>query len=169
VAATLFHELRTQDTRNDLPRGASSRARGQGSLPTTIVADALSIGVIVLVFIVGSVQAAGAQTLQVDVNIPYIVQFGFGSYEVRHPLGVRVKNLVPDVEVSFIHYYFFPSVKFSLPGRSPLEVSNQFEFGVSVGFAGPSKLWIFENSRIGVSYRFGDGLTDVRVNFGFPF
>jgi hypothetical protein len=31
------------------------------------------------------------------------------------------------------------------------------------------RLWIFENARIGVSYRFGDGLTGVRVNFGFPF
>jgi hypothetical protein len=98
---------------------------------------------------------------------------GYGSLqnglEVRHPLGVRIKDLVPDVGVSFIHYYFFPSAKFSLPGQRPLEVSNQFEFGVSVGFAAPSRLWIFENPRIGVSYRFGDGLTGVRVNFGFPF
>jgi hypothetical protein len=51
----------------------------------------------------------------------------------------------------------------------PLEVSNQFEFGISVGSATPFKLWILENPRIGVSYRFGDGLTGVRVNFGFPF
>jgi hypothetical protein len=89
--------------------------------------------------------------------------------EVRHPLGVRVKDLVPDVGVSFIHYYFFPSAKFSLPGESPLEVSNQFEFGMNVGSAEPAKLWIFNNPRIGVSYRFGDGLTGVRAQFGFPF
>lgn len=89
--------------------------------------------------------------------------------EVRHPLGLRVKGLVPDVGVSFIHYYFFPSAKFSLPGESPLEVSNQFEFGINVGSAKPAKLWIFNNPRIGVSYRFGDGLTGVRAQFGFPF
>jgi hypothetical protein len=89
--------------------------------------------------------------------------------EVRRSLGLRVKNLVSDVGASFIHYYFFPSAKFSFPGRRPLEVSNQFEFGISVGSATPAKLWIFENPRIGVSYRFGDGLTGVRVNFGFPF
>jgi hypothetical protein len=98
---------------------------------------------------------------------------GFGTLqnglEVRHPIGFRVKGLVPDVGVSFVHYYFFPSAKFSLPGRLPLEVSNQFEFGVSVGAAKPATLWIFENPRIGVSYGFGDGLTGVRVNFGFPF
>jgi hypothetical protein len=89
--------------------------------------------------------------------------------EVRHPLGVRVKDVVPDVGGAFMHYDFFPPAKFSLPGRSPLEVSNQFEFGVSVGSAKPAMLWIFENPRLGVSYRFGDGLTGVRAHFGFPF
>jgi hypothetical protein len=98
---------------------------------------------------------------------------GFGTLqnglEVRHPIGVRVKGLVPDVGASFVHHYFFPSAKFSLPGKLPLEVSNQFEFAISVGAAKPATLWIFENPRIGVSYRFGDGLTGFRVNFGFPF
>jgi hypothetical protein len=89
--------------------------------------------------------------------------------EVRHPLGLDVKGVVPDVGVSFIYYYFFPSAKFSLPGESPLEVSNQFEFGINIGSAKPAKLWIFNNPRIGVSYRFGDGLTGVRAQFGFPF
>jgi hypothetical protein len=98
---------------------------------------------------------------------------GFGTLqnglEVRHPMGFQVKGLVPDVGVSVVHYYFFPSAKFSLPGQRPLTVSNQVEFGFSVGSAKPATLWIFENPRIGVSYRFGDGLTGIRVNFGFPF
>jgi hypothetical protein len=89
--------------------------------------------------------------------------------EVRHPLGFTVTNFVPDVGVSFIYYYFFPSAKFSLPGESPLEVSNQFEFGINVGSATPAKLWFLNDPRIGVSYRFGDGLTGVRAQFGFPF
>jgi hypothetical protein len=98
---------------------------------------------------------------------------GYGTLqnglEVRHPLGFRVKGLVPDVGVSFVYHYFFPSAKFSLPGQLPLEVAHQFEFGVSVGAAKPATLWIFENPRIGVSYHFGDGLTGFRVTFGFPF
>lgn len=89
--------------------------------------------------------------------------------EVRHPLGFDVKGFLPDVGVSIIYYYFFPSAKFSLPGESPLEVSNQFEFGINVGSATPAKLWIFNNPRLGVSYRFGDGLSGVRAQFGFPF
>jgi hypothetical protein len=66
---------------------------------------------------------------------------GYGTLqnglEVRHPLGFRVKDLVPDVGVSFVHYYFFPSAQFSLPDQRPLDVSHQFEFGVSVGAAKP--------------------------------
>jgi hypothetical protein len=91
--------------------------------------------------------------------------------EVRHPLGFSVKDLEPDIGVSFIYYYFFPSAKFSLPGQSPLEVFNQFEFGIDVGSPKPITLWIFEieKPRLGVSYRFGDGLSGVRVQFGFPF
>jgi hypothetical protein len=98
---------------------------------------------------------------------------GYGTLqnglEVRHPIGLRVKGLVPDVGVSLVHYAFFPSAKFSLPGQPPLAVANQFEFGVSIGSAKPATLWLFENPRIGVSYRFGDGLTGIRVNVGFPF
>jgi hypothetical protein len=48
-------------------------------------------------------------------------------------------------------------------------VSNQFEFGINIGSATPARLWFFNNPRIGVSYRFGDGLTGVRAQFGFPF
>jgi len=98
---------------------------------------------------------------------------GYGTLqnglEVRHPISVRVKGFVPDVGVSFLHDSFFPSATFSLPGRGPLEVSQPFEFGVSVGSATPATLWIFESLRIGVSDRFGDSLTGVKVNVGFPF
>ena len=48
-------------------------------------------------------------------------------------------DLEPDVGVSFIYHYFFPSAKFSLPGGSPLEVSNQFEFGIDVGSPSQSR------------------------------
>lgn len=108
-----------------------------------------------------------------DVPIGQSRSVGYGTLqtglEVRHPIGLSVNGRAADVGVSFVYYHFFPSAKFSLPGQTPLEVSNQFEFGVSVGSDQPAKLWIFENPRIGVGYRFGDGLTGVRVNFGFAF
>jgi hypothetical protein len=89
--------------------------------------------------------------------------------EVRHQIGFRVGSFVPDVGIFVIHYFFFPSAKFSLPARNPFEVFNQVELGVSVGSAVPATLWILENPRIGASYRFGNGLSGIAVNFGFPF
>ena len=89
--------------------------------------------------------------------------------EIRHPLGLQVGDRPLDLAESFIHYFFFPAARFSIPGQQPLEVSNQYEFGATIGFAKPTTLWILENPRIGASYRFGDGLTGFRVNLGFPF
>jgi len=44
------------------------------------------LGLALLGFVTGSTRSAGAQAgdrpLPVQVNIPYVVQFGFGSYEV---------------------------------------------------------------------------------------
>jgi len=89
--------------------------------------------------------------------------------EVKHPLGVGVMGHQLDLAGSFIYYYFFPAAKFTIPGEHPMEVSHQYEFGATLGFATETRLWIFDNPRIGASYRFGDGLTGFRVNFGFPF
>lgn len=89
--------------------------------------------------------------------------------ELRHPVGFAVGGNPLDLAGSFIHYFFFPAARFSIPGQQPLEVSNQYEFGATIGFAKQTTLWIFDNPRIGASYRFGDRLTGFRVNLGFPF
>ena len=90
--------------------------------------------------------------------------------EVRRALpGVAVGGIIPDLGISFVYYHFFPAAKFSLPAQNPLEVSDQFEFGVSIGSAKPSRLLTIDNPRLGVSYRFGDGLKGVRLDMGFAF
>jgi hypothetical protein len=98
---------------------------------------------------------------------------GFGTFqaglEIRHPLGISLAGKQIDLAGSFIYYYFFPAAEFSMPGERPLKVSNQYEFGATLGMAKPSKVWIFENPQIGASYRFGDGMTGFRLNLGFPF
>ncbi len=98
---------------------------------------------------------------------------GFGTFqtglEVRHPLGISLAGKQFDLAGSFIYYYFFPAAEFTMPGQQRLKVSNQYEFGTTIGMVKPSKLWIFEDLRIGVSYRFGDAMTGFRLNMGFPF
>ncbi len=98
---------------------------------------------------------------------------GFGTFqnglEARHPVGFTVRGIEPDIGASFVYYHFFPAAEFTQGDRPSLKVSDQFEFGLNIGSAKPLKLWILENPKIGMSYRFGDGLTGLRVNFGFPF
>jgi hypothetical protein len=89
--------------------------------------------------------------------------------DIRHPLGFTLKQYAPDVSVFFIHYHFFPALEFSRFLHTPLEVNNQFEFDVTLGTVPPLPLGIIAGLRLGVSYRFGDDLEGIRLNFGFPF
>ena len=78
--------------------------------------------------------------------------------------GVR-----PEAGLYFIHYYFPKALQFSRFRHDPLEVSNQFEFGLTLGSATPWELFWISDPKIGVSYIFGDDLDVLRINFGFPF
>jgi len=99
--------------------------------------------------------------------------------QVRRTLGFSLANLgvddpdvagvTPEAGLYFIHYYFPKSLEFSRFRDDPLEVSNQFEFGLTLGSATPWELLWIANPKIGVSYIFGDDLDVLRINFGFPF
>lgn len=97
----------------------------------------------------------------------------FGTFqtgvEIRRPLGITLGDKKPDLAASFIYYRFFPAAAFSMQTEAPLKIENQYEFGLTLGLAKPSKLWFLSDPRIGASYRFGDGLTGFRLNLGFPF
>ncbi|GAB5467173.1 MAG: hypothetical protein Kilf2KO_02030 [Rhodospirillales bacterium] len=83
--------------------------------------------------------------------------------------GTSFADVEPEIGPYFIHYYFPDPLVFSRFGESPLEVDNQYEFGVSFGSATDWDLLFLKNPELGASYIFGDGLKVVRVNFGFPF
>jgi hypothetical protein len=89
--------------------------------------------------------------------------------DVRHPLGFSVDNYKPDAEIFFIYYHFFSPVKFTQFLEEPLEITDQYEFGISFGFDKPSKIWFLEDPRLGASYRFDGDFSAIRLNFGFPF
>lgn len=88
--------------------------------------------------------------------------------EALHPLGFKIKGYEPDASVFFIYYRFLPDTKFSRFLRKPLKLENQYEIAGTIGSATPLKLWVINNPRIGVGYRFGD-LDVFTINFGFPF
>jgi hypothetical protein len=91
--------------------------------------------------------------------------------EARHPLGFRIDAYEPDASLFFIWYYFTPSLEFSRVGRASLQVDNVYEIGLTFGAdqETPFHIPVLGNPRLGVSYRVGNDLDAVRVNFGFPF
>lgn len=89
--------------------------------------------------------------------------------EVGRPIGLTLGTKELDLAASFIYYRFLPAAEFSMQADESLKVENQYELGLTLGLKKPNKLWIFNNPRIGGSYRFGDGLTGFRLNLGFPF
>lgn len=113
---------------------------------------------------------AGTANLAADSNVE-----GYGAIETgvdaRHPLGFRAGGYEPDASVFFIWYYFTPSLEFTRVGQKSLEVDNVFEIGLTLGAdrATPFEIPLLGNPRVGVSYRIGNDLDAVRMNFGFPF
>lgn len=96
----------------------------------------------------------------------------FGSLEngveVLHPLGFNLGGYEPDISAFFIYYHYMSDVEFVRLLDAPERLKNQYEIGGTIGSATPSKLWIINNPRIGVGYRFGD-VEALTINFGFPF
>jgi hypothetical protein len=90
------------------------------------------------------------------------------GFDVKHPLGFTVKGYKPDISAYFEWYYFIPRTSFDRAYKPPLNVKNQYEVAMTLGFANPFKVLVISNPRIGVGYRFGD-LKAFSVNFGFPF
>ncbi len=102
-------------------------------------------------------------------DIPHNI---FGSLEngveVLHPLGFNVGGYEPDLSAFFIYYHYMSDVEFIRLLDDPVRLKNQYEIGGTIGSATPAKLWIINNPRIGVGYRFGD-VEALTINFGFPF
>jgi hypothetical protein len=91
--------------------------------------------------------------------------------EARHPLGFEVGEYEPDASVFFIWYWFTPSLEFTRVEKRELQVDNVYEIGLSFGAdaATPFEIPVLGNPRLGISYRVGNDLDAVRMNFGFPF
>lgn len=88
--------------------------------------------------------------------------------ELRHPLGLAVKGHGLDWgPYSMIDVYFQPT-KVWIEDK-PLDVGRQYEVGFTVGTKEPVVVWRFELPRIGLGYRFGDGVSAVRLVLGAAF
>jgi hypothetical protein len=65
--------------------------------------------------------------------------------------------------------FFYSDLVFERVGAAAIEIDNQVELGASVGTEEALRVLGVKLPRLGLAYRFGDGLESWRINFGFPF
>jgi hypothetical protein len=97
-----------------------------------------------------------------------------GSYAIlgvkadaRYPLGFTIGGEVPDIG-AYIEPGWFPNgLQFAKEEGPGASVDSQFEAGVTLGFRHQApKVWFVRVPRLGVGYRWGGGLTGLRIRIG---
>jgi hypothetical protein len=69
----------------------------------------------------------------------------------------------------FAYYYYFDDLEFQRLQQNPIEVDDQFEIGITFGTYEPIRIVWWNLKRVGIAYRFGDGLKAIRLISSFPF
>ena len=106
---------------------------------------------------------------------------GYGTFqtgvEVRHPLGFRIADVIPDIGAFFVYHLFTPNLQFTGVEQTTIEVDQIFEVGGTIGVTEASHIsWLpgfinraVNDFSVGVGYQTGQGLEGFRLTFGFPF
>lgn len=88
--------------------------------------------------------------------------------DVRVPLWFSIRGRQADFGVFFKNYSYFEELEFLRPESGPVNLTVQWEFGVTLCTRTPLKFLGFKLPPVGMSYRFGDGVSAVRLVFGKP-
>lgn len=87
--------------------------------------------------------------------------------DARYPLRFTIGGATPDIGAYFEPGYFPNALGFSGASGSRGAIQKQYELGVTLGFRTLApKIWFFRVPRLGVGYRFGDGLEGLRIRIG---
>lgn len=87
--------------------------------------------------------------------------------DARYPLGFRIGGQVPDIG-AYVETGWLPEgIEYETASGFRSTVNERFELGVTLGFRYLApKIWFIRVPRLGVGYRFGDGLTGLRIRIG---
>jgi len=89
--------------------------------------------------------------------------------DVRFPISRSLASRGADWSVYAIRRRFLEALTFDQLNGETIELRNQNELGVTLGFDRPFGFWLLNISRIGIGVRFGEKLSSVRILFGVPF
>ena len=88
--------------------------------------------------------------------------------DFRIPLGFHVRGELADLGIFGKNYLYLEELEIRPPGEVPFRLRAQWEVGATFGTRRPFKFLGVQIPRVGLSFRFGDGLTAFRVVFGNP-
>ena len=87
--------------------------------------------------------------------------------DARYPLGFTIGGSTPDVGGYFEPGFFPNGLSFTNSDGSRTSIQKQYEVGITLGFRDLApKIWFFRVPRLGVGYRYGDGLTGLQIRIG---
>lgn len=89
--------------------------------------------------------------------------------EINQPLGGKVFSKELDVKFYAVNFLYLQNLKLLRYQKAPIIVSMQNEIGFSFGLKHSVNRPALKIPRLGIGYRFGGGVTAVRIVFGAPF
>lgn len=89
--------------------------------------------------------------------------------DVRFPIQSFGGSRPSDWSAYVIRRRFLKALTFDQLNGETVELRNQNEIGVTLGFGRPIGFWLLKVSRVGLGVRFGERLSSVRILFGVPF
>jgi len=91
------------------------------------------------------------------------------KFEVRQPSGKSLWGKPTDFGI-FIKNELFPkALKIDVDSETTKEIDNRNEIGFNFGTAEKSKVWLIGVPRVGLAYRFGNGVDQIRLLFSFAY
>ena len=88
------------------------------------------------------------------------------TFDVLHPLPFKLGQYQPDMSAYIQYGYFFEEALLGRPDADPFSVDRQYEVGLTLGSIPRVKILFIRLSRIQVGYRWGNGLTGIRIRLG---
>jgi hypothetical protein len=90
-----------------------------------------------------------------------------GAYlDARYPFWFQISRHQPDWGVYFESGWLFNELTFLTVTGGQRRIDQQYEIGVTLGFRDRAKIWFVTLPRIGVGYRFGGGMSGIRIRIG---
>ena len=87
--------------------------------------------------------------------------------DARYPLWFMIGGKTPDAGLYFEPGFYPEGLEFTTITGQEDSIDRQYEIGVTLGFRQPApKIWFVRIPRLSVGYRFGDGLTGLRIRIG---